>query len=355
MCDIFDMFDLLYFDDCIVNGMFELVLGELYLFVLFMVVCVDFLLYWLCYYMVMLFMYFQNYVFYMNYQFYIDEFVKFGCMLMIESDDFEVCVYCSEYSVFVELGDVVMYNVNFGSELVEGIVLLCLLQMFVYYLKCVDGSGIMMVNIGVGLLNVKMIIDYIVVLCLYVWVMFGYCVGLCNMQCFGDYVFVYGYVWEDYVFDVDLLLWVLILVLVEVQFVFECGVVEVMWLEGVELKWVMCMGMVVSVDNCNWELCDYCEFVQWLLQSCVIVFDMESVMIVVNGFCFWVLYGMLLCVLDKLLYGELKLLGMVDMFYCGQVDQYLQIGVKVMEILCMNGFDKLYSCKLWSFVEVVFQ
>lgn len=52
--------------------------------------------------------------------------------------------------------------------------------MFVYYLKWVDGGGIMMVNIGVGFFNVKIIIDYIVVFWLYVWLMFGYCVGLCN-------------------------------------------------------------------------------------------------------------------------------------------------------------------------------
>lgn len=50
--------------------------------------------------------------------------------------------------------------------------------MLIYYFKCEDGSGIILVNIGVGLLNVKIVIDYIVVLWFYVWLMVGYCVGL---------------------------------------------------------------------------------------------------------------------------------------------------------------------------------
>lgn len=51
-------------------------------------------------------------------------------------------------------------------------------QMFVWYLVMVDGQGIMLVNIGVGFLNVKMICDYLVVLWFDVWFMIGYCGGL---------------------------------------------------------------------------------------------------------------------------------------------------------------------------------
>ncbi|MEB4734013.1 AMP nucleosidase, partial [Burkholderia contaminans] len=57
----------------------------------------------------------------------------------------------------------------------------------------------------------------------------------------------------------------------------------------------------------------------------------------------------------KPLHGELKLPGMADTFYRGQVDQHLQIGVKAMEILRTNGLDKLHSRKLRSFAEVAFQ
>lgn len=50
--------------------------------------------------------------------------------------------------------------------------------MFVYYLIWNDWLGISLVNIGVGLLNVKIVIDYFVVLWFYVWLMIGYCGGL---------------------------------------------------------------------------------------------------------------------------------------------------------------------------------
>jgi AMP nucleosidase len=37
------------------------------------------------------------------------------------------------------------------------------------------------------------------------------------------------------------------------------------------------------------------------------------------------------------------------------VDQHLQIGVKSMDMLRMNGLDRLHSLKLRSFAEVAFQ
>lgn len=88
--------------------------------------------------------------------------------------------------------------------------------MLVWYLIIVDGQGIILVNIGVGLLNVKIICDYLVVLRLDVWLMIGYCGGLCESQVIGDYVFVYVYLCDDYVFDVVLLFDIFILSIVEV-------------------------------------------------------------------------------------------------------------------------------------------
>jgi AMP nucleosidase len=46
---------------------------------------------------------------------------------------------------------------------------------------------------------------------------------------------------------------------------------------------------------------------------------------------------------------------MADQFYRAQVDQHLQIGVKAMELLRMNGLSRLHSRKLRSFAEVAFQ
>jgi AMP nucleosidase len=275
--------------------------------------------------------------------------------MMTESDDPDVRAYRSQYSAFVEPGDVVTYNANLGSEAAEGAAPPRLPQMPAYHLKRADGSGITMVNIGVGPSNAKTITDHIAVLRPHAWVMLGHCAGLRNTQRLGDYVLAHGYVREDHVLDADLPLWVPIPALAEVQLALERAVADVTQLEGTELKRVMRTGTVASVDNRNWELRDHREPVQRLSQSRAIALDMESATIAANGFRFRVPYGTLLCVSDKPLHGELKLPGMADQFYRAQVDQHLQIGVRAMEILRTNGLDKLHSRKLRSFAEGAFQ
>ena len=208
-----------------------------------------------------------------------------------------------------------------------------------YHLKRADGSGITMVNIGVGPSNAKTITDHIAVLRPHAWIMLGHCAGLRNTQRLGDYVLAHGYVREDHVLDEDLPLWVPIPALAEVQVALEEAVAQVTQLEGAELKRVMRTGTVASVDNRNWELRDHREPVQRLSQSRAIALDMESATIAANGFRFRVPYGTLLCVSDKPLHGELKLPGMADQFYRAQVDQHLQIGVKAMEMLRTNGLS----------------
>ena len=159
-----------------------------------------------------------------------------------------------------------------------------------------------------------------------------------NTQRLGDYVLAHGYVREDHVLDDDLPLWVPIPALAEVQVALERAVAQVTQLDGVELKRVMRTGTVASVDNRNWELRDHREPVQRLSQSRALSRSIWKVAtIAANGFRFRVPYGTLLCVSDKPLHGELKLPGMADQFYRAQVDQHLQIGVKAMELLRMNG------------------
>ena len=57
-----------------------------------------------------------------------------------------------------------------------------------YHLKRADGSGITMVNIGVGPSNAKTITDHVAVLRPHAWIMLGHCAGLRNTQRLGDYV-----------------------------------------------------------------------------------------------------------------------------------------------------------------------
>ena len=86
-----------------------------------------------------------------------------------------------------------------------------------------------------------------------------------------------------------------------------------------------------------------------------IALDMESAAIAANGFRFRVPYGTLLCVSDKPLHGEIKLAGMANEFYRRRVGQHLEIGLKALEKLKAQEWERLHSRKLRSFAEVAFQ
>ena len=163
-------------------------------------------------------------------------------------------------------------------------------QMPAYHLVRDDGSGITMVNIGVGPANAKTITDHIAVLRPHAWVMLGHCAGLRNTQQLGDYVLAHGYVREDHVLDEDLPLWVPIPALAEVQVALEEAVADVTQLKGYELKRIMRTGTVASTDNRNWELLASHHVLSTperrFSQSRAIALDMESATIAANGFRF---------------------------------------------------------------------
>jgi AMP nucleosidase len=228
-------------------------------------------------------------------------------------------------------------------------------QMPGFHLIRADGSGITMVNIGVGPANAKTITDHIAVLRPHAWLMLGHCAGLRNTQQLGDYVLAHGYVREDHVLDEDLPLWVPIPPLAEIQVAIEAAVADVTQLTGYDLKRVMRTGTVASTDNRNWELLPQRTPERRFSQSRAIALDMESATIAANGFRFRVPYGTLLCVSDKPLHGEIKLPGMANHFYRERVDQHLRIGIRTVELLRKQGVDKLHSRKLRSFAEVAFQ
>jgi AMP nucleosidase len=227
-------------------------------------------------------------------------------------------------------------------------------QMPTYHLKRADGSGITLVNIGVGPSNAKTATDHIAVLRPHAWLMVGHCAGLRNTQALGDFVLAHAYLREDHVLDDDLPVWVPIPALAEIQIALETAVAQVTKLEGFELKRIMRTGTVATIDNRNWELRDQSGPVQRLSQSRAVALDMESATIAANGYRFRVPYGTLLCVSDKPLHGELKLPGMASDFYKTQVANHLMIGIRAMEHLREMPLERIQSRKLRSFEETAF-
>ncbi len=338
--DVFDVPDLSNTNDDIVNGTDEPANG-VHPLAPFTAQRIDYSLARLAHYTATDPSHFQNHVLFTNYQFYVSEFEAYARSQLDDPD--------SGYTSFVSTGN---------AEITSGDAVLPetakMPQMPTYHLKRADGSGITLVNIGVGPSNAKTATDHIAVLRPHAWLMVGHCAGLRNSQALGDFVLAHGYLREDHVLDNDLPPWVPIPALAEIQIALEEAVAEVTALKGYELKRIMRTGTVATHDDRNWELRDQRGPVQRLSQSRAIALDMESATIAANGYRFRVPYGTLLCVSDKPLHGELKLPGMASNFYKEQVARHLMIGIRAMEHLRKMPLERIHSRKLRSFDETAF-
>ncbi|WP_299401890.1 AMP nucleosidase [uncultured Roseobacter sp.] len=338
--DVFDVPDLTTTNDDIVNGTYVSPdgIGPL---APFTAQRVDYSLARLSHYTATDAAHFQNHVLFTNYQFYVAEFESYA---RAQLDDPQ-----SGYTAFVSTDNA---TITAGDAPLAAPVKTP--QMPTYHLKREDGSGITLVNIGVGPSNAKTATDHIAVLRPHAWLMVGHCAGLRNSQALGDFVLAHAYLREDHVLDDDLPVWVPIPALAEIQIALEQAVAQVTNLEGYELKRIMRTGTVATHDDRNWELRDQSGPVQRLSQSRAVALDMESATIAANGYRFRVPYGTLLCVSDKPLHGELKLPGMASDFYKTQVARHLMIGIHAMEHLRTMPLERIHSRKLRSFEETAF-
>lgn len=339
--DVFDVPDLSTTNDDIVNGSTEPKVDGSQPLALFTAQRVDYSLARLAHYTATDPAYFQNHVLFTNYQFYVEEFEAFARQKLADP--------ASGYLAFVGAGNHQITRSAGNLQRSEKTP-----QMPTYHLTRADGSGITLVNIGVGPSNAKTATDHIAVLRPHAWLMVGHCAGLRNSQSLGDFVLAHAYLREDHVLDDDLPVWVPIPALAEIQTSLEQAVAEVTELRGYDLKQIMRTGTVATIDNRNWELRDQSGPVRRLSQSRAIALDMESATIAANGYRFRVPYGTLLCVSDKPLHGELKLPGMATDFYKTQVARHLRIGIRAMELLREMPLERIHSRKLRSFEETAF-
>ena len=338
--DVFDVPDLSNTNDDIVNGTYEPEngIGPL---APFTAQRIDYSLARLSHYTATDPRHFQNHVLFTNYQFYVAEFEAYAREQLGDPK--------SGYTSFVSTGNAEISKSDAPLQASAKTP-----QMPTYHLKRADGSGITLVNIGVGPSNAKTATDHIAVLRPHAWLMVGHCAGLRNSQALGDFVLAHAYLREDNVLDADLPTWVPIPALAEIQIALEQAVAQVTELEGYELKRIMRTGTVATHDDRNWELRDQNGPVQHLSQSRAIALDMESATIAANGYRFRVPYGTLLCVSDKPLHGELKLPGMASDFYKTQVARHLKIGIRAMEHIREMPLERIHSRKLRSFDETAF-
>ena len=227
-------------------------------------------------------------------------------------------------------------------------------QMPAYHLRAPNGGGITLVNIGVGPSNAKTITDHLAVLRPEVWLMVGHCGGLRHSQAIGDYVLAHAYLREDHVLDSVLPPEIPVPPIAEVQVALQEAAATVTGENEKQLKRRLRTGTVVTTDDRNWEL-RFSATARRFNKSRAIAIDMESATIAANGFRLRVPYGVLLCVSDKPLHGEIKLPGAANRFYERAIGEHIRIGIETLERLSADKGAKLHSRKLRAFDEPPFR
>lgn len=284
---------------------------------------------------------FQNFVLMTNYQRYIDGFFRYAKNLDLETTGYTHWAEPEDHEVPLSaLCEGYQREKGYGF------------QMPAYHLKRPDKNGLTLINIGVGPSNTKTITDHLAVLRPHCWMMIGHCGGLHHTLRLGDYILANSYVRDDHVLNEDLPLHIPITAVAEVQQAIIAAAGH--FLDPQDMRRCLRSGAVASTGNRNWEL--RVEEISRLLNlSRALAVDMESATLAANAFRFSIPYGVLLCVSDRPLHGELKLFAQAQSFYQKQVEQHLLMGIKAMEILRDCPITSLHSRKLRGFQAVPFR
>lgn len=288
---------------------------------------------------------FQNYVLFTNYHRYVDAFCDWA-LEQIGGDN--------HYTSLSVPGGLEIDKVTPTSRAEIDAAPWRRFQMPAYHLRAPNGAGITLVNIGVGPSNAKTITDHYAVLRPQCWIMVGHCGGLRHSQAIGDYVLAHAYFREDHVLDAVLAPEIPIPALAEVQVALAEAAATVTGEKGDALKKRLRTGTVVTTDDRNWEL-RFSTTARRFNKSRAIAIDMESATIAANGFRLRVPYGVLLCVSDKPLHGEIKLPGAANRFYERAIGEHIRIGIETLERLAADKGAKLHSRKLRAFDEPPFR
>ena len=286
----------------------------------------------------------QPWILFTNYQRYVEEFVRYAAN-EVKNGKKGMALSCPG-RVLIEAGDQNAEAKALDAPWRK-------YQMPAYHLKQANGDGVTLINIGVGPSNAKNITDHLAVLRPHCWLMVGHCGGLRHTQRIGDYVLAHAYLRRDKILDDTVPLEVPIPAIAEVQVALQQAAENISGGTKEDLRRRLRTGTVVSYADRNWEL-SYTRERQLLSQSRAIAVDMESACIATQGFRLRVPYGVLLCVSDKPVHGEIKLPGVADRFYESAIASHLRIGLETISLLKKNR-NELHSRKLRAFDEPPFR
>ncbi|MBI1361939.1 MAG: AMP nucleosidase [Alphaproteobacteria bacterium] len=291
------------------------------------------------------FEHFQRYILFTNYHRYVDHFVEWAAERLKQPGPYR--------RLSAPGGVVIEAGTKKGAQLItDGS--WRRFQMPAYHLMADDQSGITLVNIGVGPSNAKTITDHLAVLRPECWIMVGHCGGLRHSQRIGDYVLGHAYLRDDHVLDSVLDPSIPVPPIAEIQVALQEAARKVTGESGEALKRRLRTGTVITTDDRNWELRFSANSTRFN-QSRAVAIDMESATIAANGYRMRVPYGVLLCVSDKPLHGEIKLAGAANRFYERAIGEHIRIGIETMESLAREGGAALHSRKLRALDEPPFR
>jgi AMP nucleosidase len=218
-------------------------------------------------------------------------------------------------------------------------------QMPAWHHRRPDGTGVSIVNIGVGPANAKTLTDHVAVLRPDAMLMIGHCGGLRNHQAVGDFVLATGYLRADHILDEVLPLSVPVV---------PNPKLNSMLLDAVERRGIpFRMGTVYTTDNRNWELNQAAALTAMRVSRSVAV-DMESATVAANGFRYRIPNSTLLCVSDKPLHGSPKLSGAARAFYEASRHHHLAIALDCIDAVRRQHPDGIPNAELRSTDEPLF-
>ena len=288
---------------------------------------------------------FQRFILFTNYQRYVDHFIRWGVGQVQDPD--------SRFTALAGAGGMMITGDYGDAESAVADSTFKRFQMPAYHLVAEGGTGITLVNIGVGPANAKTITDHLAVLRPEAWMMIGHCGGLRGSQKIGDYVLAHAYLRDDHILDAVLPAAVPIPPIAEVQQALQQAALMISGEDEEALKERLRTGTVVTTDDRNWEL-RYSSSALLFNQSRAVAIDMESATIAAQGYRFRVPYGTLLCISDKPLHGEIKLPGQANRFYERAIEEHVRIAILACDLMRQNS-RRLHSRKLRAFNEPAFR
>lgn len=260
----------------------------------------------------------QDYIIFVNYQKYLPYFVRYA-QEEIAQGNFEDLIGPGDTS-FVQ-------NKMQLPEAWNDSVLLP--QMPAYSLKRPNGTGITVINIGVGASNAKTIADHLSVLRPKFALMVGHCGSFMADHAIGDYIIGN----HHFMCDFD-----------NARYDTACSNIPNKFqhnFKHIDNSQKIYTGPILSMADRNWEL--YATKVHKIIKKCgAIGVDMESAMLVKVFEQHGINASSFLCVSDRPFHREIRLQKMAQKFYATKLEKHLLAALEIITEFAMNHkFEKL--------------